>query len=433
MINPQPCPYLSKIAVDLTSILPGGDNGGAKIFVLALIKQLAFMNPQTQFILLTQSAAHQELNHSMQHCTNIQCMSVVTTTKKLTLPLWAKKLFRLQYIAHTRSLIKYFFYWLYALVQYPKKRNVLRTIKASGPLAVDLLFCPMTAPTYATRHIPVVCIVHDLQFKTYPHFFDELALFHRDYVFLRACQKASALIAISNYTHQSIIKNRPSVASKITTITLAAQIPAETSADPIFLSQIGIEAQSYILYPANPWKHKNHEMLLVAFQKFHRQHANERPLKLVCTGAPGQKQQWLERAALEMGLADQVLFLGYVPTQHLQELMRHATGLIFPSLYEGFGLPIIEAMAVGVPVACSDCTAMPEIAAEAALLFSPSTPDHIYQALYTLVFDETRRQQLIQLGKQRAPMFSDLAHIAQQYWRVFNRVGSVNDRLSIRR
>ncbi|MFZ3042146.1 MAG: glycosyltransferase family 1 protein, partial [Thiobacillus sp.] len=157
------------------------------------------------------------------------------------------------------------------------------------------------------------------------------------------------------------------------------------------------------IYPANFWKHKNHEMLLTAFgMACHDGLAAD--IKLVCTGAPGARQEWLVSAARAMNLGERVLFPGYLPETELAALMAQCRGVVFPSLYEGFGLPVIEAMAAGVPVACGNTTSLPEVAAGAAIMCDPRVPTQIAEAILTLVEDDTTRIQLIKAGlKPTAP------------------------------
>jgi hypothetical protein len=142
-------------------------------------------------------------------------------------------------------------------------------------------------------------------------------------------------------------------------------------------------------------------------------------IKLVCTGSPGARQEWLMRAARAMNLADRVLFPGYLPNAELAALIANCSGVVFPSLYEGFGLPVIEAMAAGVPVACSNTTSLPEVAADAAILFDPRIPTQVAQAMISLVVDETQRARLVQAGRQRAAEFSDAERMAKEYWELF--------------
>ncbi len=142
-------------------------------------------------------------------------------------------------------------------------------------------------------------------------------------------------------------------------------------------------------------------------------------LKLVCSGAPGARRDWLLRSAQSLGLGDRVLFPGFLPEPELAALMSRSRGVVFPSLYEGFGLPVIEAMACGVPVACGRLTALPEIAGDAAMLFDPRVPAQIVEALVSLACDEALRARLIDAGTRRAAEFADAERMAAEYWDLF--------------
>jgi Glycosyl transferases group 1 len=99
--------------------------------------------------------------------------------------------------------------------------------------------------------------------------------------------------------------------------------------------------------------------------------------------------------------------------------VSNSAGVVFPSLYEGFGLPVVEAMATGVPVACSNVTSLPEVAGSAAILFDPRVPEDIAQAILSLAQDEELTTRLVQAGNLRAAEFSDSRLMAQQYWEIF--------------
>jgi glycosyltransferase involved in cell wall biosynthesis len=179
-----------------------------------------------------------------------------------------------------------------------------------------------------------------------------------------------------------------------------------------------LAAGRYLVYPANFWPHKNHEMLMTAFGMARRLGLDP-AITLVLTGSPGERQDWLAGAARRLDLADAVVFAGYVSNDELAALVGSASGMIFPSLYEGFGLPVVEAMAAGVPVACSDTTALVEVADAAALLFDPRSPTEIARALVTLCDDEVERLRLVAAGRARAREFSEPRRMAAEYWDLF--------------
>lgn len=406
---------LKTIAVDLTPILPGGENGGAKIFVLELLRRLAVFSPQTQFILLTQAASHDEL--ASMDCDNISRRMVmgpvVARSARSRLQVLAKSV-----LPHLPGRIRAIASGLGHRLHTRVKRGGSRTLLHE--LGVDLLFCPFTAPTYFEPGIPTVCTIYDLQYKTYPEFFASENVAHRDRVFIEASCRATALTAISDYSRETAIRHGNIAPERIRTIHLRmAQRIALQSVDSFdVLMRLGLVTSRYLIYPANFWKHKNHEMLLTAFGIAVK--AGLAPdIKLVCTGAPGERQRYLAQAARVMELVDRVVFPGYLPDKELAALLANARGMLFPSLYEGFGLPIIEAMTAGVPVACSNTTSLPEVAANAAILFDPRVPTQIADAIITLITDESVRDQLVEAGRQRAAEFADADRMAHEYWDLF--------------
>lgn len=406
---------LVTIAVDLTPMLPGGENGGAKIFVLELLHHLAEMAPQTQFVLLTQAASHEEL--AIMDRPNMRRQMVVGPVVVNT--------FRPRLMGLASRILPHFPVRLRrAVSRLGYKLNT--TLKRGGSssllhdMSTDLLFCPFTAPTYFESGIPTVCTIYDLQYKTYPEFFAAEDAAHRERTFIDACRRAIALTAISGYSRDSAITHGSLDPARIRTIHLrmAQRIAQGVENDKAILGRLGLSPQRYLIYPANFWKHKNHEILLTAFgMACHLELPKD--IKLVCTGAPGARQEWLMGAARAMNLDDRVLFPGYLPNTELAALMANCTGVVFPSLYEGFGLPIIEAMAAGVPVACSNTTSLPEVAADAAILFDPRVPTQVAQAIVSLVENEALRARLIQAGLQRATEFSDSKRMAREYWELF--------------
>lgn len=406
---------LRTIAVDLTPVLPGGENGGAKIFVLELLCGLAKLAPQTQFILLTQATSHEEL--ATLDRPNMRRLMVVGATPASPRPTdisLASRLLR-QLPARLRNAISGMGF---------EVGNSTLNQSGSGQLlrdqGVDLLYCPFTAPTYFEMGIPTVCTIYDLQHKTYPQFFDAAEVAHRDHIFASACRRATAITAISDYSRDSAITHGNLDPTRIRTIHLrmAQRIAPGARQDKGVLNRLCLTPQQYLLYPANFWKHKNHEMLLTAFGMA-CQSGLAPGVKLVCTGAPGARRDWLISASHAMSLGDRVLFPGYLPNDELAVLMANCRGVVFPSLYEGFGLPVIEAMAAGVPVACSNTASLPEVATNAAILFDPRVPTQIAQAIISLVQDQALCAHLVETGRLRAAEFSDSQRMVSEYWKIF--------------
>lgn len=399
------------IAVDLTPVLPGGDNGGAKIYALELVRGLAATAPQTSFVLLTQAASHEEL--AALDAANVRRVLTVGDSAASLRPRLARMLgLAMRAVpSRLRGDLGRLAYRVHSLLKRGGSRRVLRDGK------VDLLFCPFTAPTFREPGIPSVCTVYDLQYLAYPQFFSIEDRVQRESAFLDACRNATLLAAISDYTREAAMRHGPVDPQRIRTIHLRlARRAAEGDAGEL-LRRWGLARQRYLIYPANFWSHKNHEMLLVAFAAARARIDGD--VKIVLTGAGANRQAAIVEGARRMGLADRVVCTGFLPTDELLRLMANAAGLIFPSLYEGFGLPVTEAMALGVPVACSDATALPEIAGGAALLFDPRVPAQVADAIVALLQDEALRQRLRAAGELRAAHFLDADRMVAEHWDLF--------------
>ena len=400
------------VAVDLTPVLPGGENGGAKVFVLELLRGLAAQAPQTRLVLLTRAETHDEL--AALDGPNVERRLVLGAVQPAPArpALWVRVAHRLaRYLpGRIRALASRVGYRLMRHRRRAEAMSLLRDIGA------ELLFCPFTAPTYAEPGVPVVSVVHDLQYLSYPQFFEAADIGHRDQVFRAACNEATLLVAISDYARDSVIRQGALAPDRVRTIhhRLGKRLASAAGADESVPARLGLARGRYLVYPANFWKHKNHEMLLTAFG-IAAHGGLPQDIRLVCTGAPGARRDFLAQAADAMGLGSRVVFPGYVPTEALAALLGNSAGMVFPSLYEGFGMPVIEAMAAGVAVACSNATSLPEIATGAALLFDPRIPGQIAAAMLALVNDPARRAALVAAGLERAAGFSDAGRMADEY------------------
>jgi glycosyltransferase involved in cell wall biosynthesis len=417
-----------KIAIDLTPMLPGGENGGAKLATLALIGALAELLPQTRFLLLTADSSHHELEELDIKNPNIERLCVyhtliaapATATVELS---WKGKI--LDYLnATARKLLS-------ASVKYQIKYLMHRTPrgKVSGSILrqtrADLLFCPFTAPFYADPTLPTVSIIYDLQYRYYPQFFSSQEMFQREEAFKTASKKADHLVTISDYVRQTVLETSGLSPDRVSTVLLGLFRSSEKDLNGTNqaenLLKYDLTPGEYLIYPANFWDHKNHEMLLTAFGMY-RQGPAKHKVKLVCTGTPGFGANRFCDQVQRMGLGGSVIYPGFVKAEEYEALLHSAFALIFPSLYEGFGIPILEAMAAGIPVLCSLITSLPEVGGDAVLYFDPRKPAEICDAIRRLVSQPGLRDELIVKGRQRARLFQDSRRVAIEYSDVFARV-----------
>ena len=251
---------LRTIAVDLTPVLPGGENGGAKVFVLELIRRLAELSPGTQFVLLTQAASHREL--AALDRTNIRRVMVLGAAPAARLPAFLTEL-PLWVFRHLPERLKP----LAGRIGYNLKAAARRGSSATyilRQLNADLLFCPFTAPTYSEATTPTVSVIYDLQYKTYPEFFTAEDVAHRDRTFIEASKRSTMLTAISEYSRRVAIERGGLDPGRIKTVRLhiSRHSLRDADQDPTILARLDLDPKTYLIYPANFWKHKNHEMLL---------------------------------------------------------------------------------------------------------------------------------------------------------------------------
>jgi glycosyltransferase involved in cell wall biosynthesis len=160
----------------------------------------------------------------------------------------------------------------------------------------------------------------------------------------------------------------------------------------------------FIFYPANRWKHKNHDGLLRALATLRRRDGLS--IHAVFTGYDVANRYPIEQMAVQHGVHDLVHDLGFLTVEELAFVYLKARLMVFPSLYEGFGIPLIEAMAAGCPVVASSHTSIPETVGDAAICFDPAAPDEMWRAIGTAWRDDGLRSRLIERGKRQAAKFS---------------------------
>jgi glycosyltransferase involved in cell wall biosynthesis len=231
------------------------------------------------------------------------------------------------------------------------------------------------------RETPAAATVHDLQHELYPQFFSRAELAYRRVLYKQAVTTSRIVIAISEHARETLLRTYGLDPSRVVAIPLGI--------DHERLSPGQAQRQPFLLYPANPWRHKNHARLYEAFALVRR----ERPeLRLVLTGTGHAAK-----------LPDGVENRGRVPYDELVSLYRTASALVFPSLYEGFGLPPLEAMACGCPVAVSRATSLPEVCGDAAEYFDPGSAEDMARAVLAVLDNP---EAYVQRGLERAARFT---------------------------
>jgi glycosyltransferase involved in cell wall biosynthesis len=219
---------------------------------------------------------------------------------------------------------------------------------------------PLSVMLPPVERPPAATTVLDVQHEVFPEFFSRPELAYRRLVYGWTVRRSRIVITISEHARSALVERLGLDPARVRAIHLAVDHDRFSPGDR--------RREPFVLYPANPWPHKNHARLLQAFARVR----GERPeLRLVLTGAGHEgapPQEGVERR-------------GHVSRDELVELYRTAAALVFPSLYEGFGMPCVEAMACGCPVACSNVASLPEVCGDAAVYFDPNDVEAIAQGI----------------------------------------------------
>jgi len=268
---------------------------------------------------------------------------------------------------------------------------------------VDLIISPIITLLPFSMKRPYIVTIHDFQHKYYPQFFTIKEKITREIIY-RTGKKASLVICESNYVKQDLVKFLNIDESKIKVL---------PSPPPSYLQTIEIKKENlltikekynlpegYIFYPAQFWYHKNHINLLRALRYIKDKYNLEIPLILV-----GSKKNNFENVMKEiqnLGLSQQVKYLGYVPDEDMPYLYKLATALVMPTLFESVSMPIWEAFHLGCPVVSSNVCALPEQVGDAGLIFDPYNIEDMAEKIFIIWTNENLRNELVNKGFERA-------------------------------
>ncbi len=267
-----------------------------------------------------------------------------------------------------------------------------------------------------------VVTVHDLKYIMRPDFLagpGKLKAWYIKFALGLSLKRSSHVIAVSTKTKEDLLRLYHVAEDKVTVIhhgiALNRTDPGEETGG---LSKDFTGEEQFILFVGERRPHKNIENLIKAFEMCRQRRG---AVKLVIVGKSYADYKEPERLVERMDLQDDILFTGYVNDRELHRLYRHATIFILPSFYEGFGIPVFEAMSHGVPVIASKTSCIPDIAGDSALYIDPDDTEDIASAIADLLSDHEKQKQLSERGKQRVQELS-WSRAAEQTVRVYHQL-----------
>jgi glycosyltransferase involved in cell wall biosynthesis len=292
------------------------------------------------------------------------------------------------------------------------------TIERSG---IDVVHFPFQDAF--TTDVPSIYQPHDLQHLHLPELFSGWERDRRERIYRTHSERAALVVAMTSWGRQDFIESYGLPPEKVAVVpggSVLGEYPAPTAADLDQLRRRLSLPESFLLYPAQTWPHKNHERLLEALARIRDE--NGITIPLICPGRQTKNYRRISELSERLGLADTTSFPGFVSSLELRGLYELGTALVFPSRFEGWGLPICEAFDAGLPVASSTATGLPDVVGDAGLLFDPDDVDEMAHQLHRLWTDEKLREDLRGRGEKRAAEFS-FDHTARLFRAHYRRLG----------
>lgn len=254
---------------------------------------------------------------------------------------------------------------------------------------------------YIPRFCPfkTVVTIHDLSYLYFPNEFLKKDLYQLNNWTKYALNKSFHIIAVSKTTKKDIIHEYAIPEEKISVIYNGY----ESMKLPTTNYELRTNSYPYFLYIGTIQPRKNLSFLVSAFAQFHKTHPD---YKLILAGKKGWLYEDIFKQVEQIGLKDSIMFPGYVSEEEKNNLYRKAVAFILPSLYEGFGIPLLEAMAHSCPVISSFSSSLPEIGGEACLYFDPKNEEDLVERMKSIVSDAALKKKLVTTGRERIKLFS---------------------------
>ena len=260
----------------------------------------------------------------------------------------------------------------------------------------------MNAVLPAVRRTAGIVTVHDLQPFDMPDNFHPVKRAYVHRTVPRSVRKSRLVLAPSQFVRGAIVDRFGIAPERVRTTLWGVDAPSTQVTVGQVQARYGLPRRWFV-YPAVTWPHKNHELLIRAFATVA---AQEHDVVLVLTGGEAQSEESVRAQIAGTGLRGRVRRTGLIPRNDMLAIVRGAVALAFPSRYEGFGLPVLEAMSLGTAVLAGDAAALPEVVGDAGLLIDPDDEDAWGEALLQLLHDGDERERLVAAGHRRVGAFS---------------------------
>lgn len=288
------------------------------------------------------------------------------------------------------------------VIRFPRVWTHLRLSAELARRRPDLLFVPAHVIPIVCP-VPAVATIHDVGYLWHRSAYTPLSWMLLHLGTLQNARAARRIVVDSRATARDLIKHFGVAESRIRVAYLGGPSVRDVTPDPEVIARYRLPPR-YFLFVGTLQPRKNLTRLLEAFARISSSSGSS--VGLVLAGRPGVGASHLPARAEALGLTDRVTWLSYVAEEHKPSLYAGARALVFPSLYEGFGLPVLEAMAWGTPVIASNVSSVPEVAGEAGLLVDPYDVDGLAQAMARILDDAALRERLIAAGRERAALFT---------------------------
>lgn len=274
-----------------------------------------------------------------------------------------------------------------------------------------------------TTDVPSIYQPHDLQHLHLPELFSGWDRARREAIYRTHCARAALVVAMTSWGRRDFIESYGLEPDKVTVVpggSVLREYPSPTEADLDGLRSRLSLPDAFLLYPAQTWPHKNHERLVEALARIRDESGVTIPL--VCPGKQTPHYRRIRDQVEDLGLTGSISFPGFVSPLELRGLYELGTALVFPSRFEGWGLPVCEAFDAGLPVASSTATGLPDVVGDAGLLFDPDDVAETARELHRLWTDSDLRASLRERGKRRAAKLS-IDHTARLFRAHYRQVG----------